>query len=140
MRDLNKGFDIPFRPTLLLILLLILSAPGCEGCGSGGGEGEEPATEAKGIQVGNAEVRACDVVIARAGLGVTFEDAVIGVSLVEGANLGFSFTAKEDAPLSVVGALQIPADAAGEGPVEAKKVECWDRHGKAVAAPKLSFE
>jgi len=121
-----------------------LDCPCNEGACAGGlecADGKCKAPAGSGVVVGNGAVRACDVVLEAAGVDVSFSGDVIGVTKREGDRLAFSFTAKADVAVGSVAALVAgdgsPYDASG---ITADKVECYDRLGKAVAAPELSFK
>ncbi len=99
------------------------------------------AKTGSGLTVGNADVRACDVLLVLASADVNFAADVLGVTARDGDRLAVSFTAKADAALGSVGvvvdSLGAAVDTSGITPT---KVECYDRTGKAVAAPELGFK
>jgi len=100
------------------------------------------AAAGSGLFVGNADVRACDVLLEKEGADVQYAPGVLGVTARDGARLALSFAARTDAALSgpvgaLVGADGQALDVTGLPPV---KVECYDRHGAAVAAPGVELK
>ncbi len=101
-----------------------------------------PPAALRGVTVGNAAVRACGLVIELPAADVRFADTVTGASKRLGDRLALSFTAKGDAAFAapvaaIVDGAGAPLNLAGVTPTE---VECFDRHGAAVANPGLGLQ
>jgi hypothetical protein len=94
-----------------------------------------------GLVVGVSDVRACDVLLELDGVQAVFSGKVLGVSSREGKKLALSFIARADETLGTVAALETlaggKADLTG---LTISSLACFDRLGKPVATPELSFK
>ena len=101
------------------------------------------AAVGSGLVVGNADVRACDVLLENAaGVDVQYAATVLGVTARDEARLALSFSARSDAALPApVGALAGAGGAAVDpADVTMSKAVCYDRHGAAVADPGIELK
>ena len=93
-----------------------------------------------GVQIGNPDVRSCDVLFELAGAKVAYSAEVLGVVERDGDRVALSFTARTDKPLGTIAVLSDDVGTpVGKGLVPTQ-AQCFDRLGKAVAEPQLSFK
>ena len=118
-----------------------------DGCGAGGTCREGLCLPANGLVVTleSQEVRSCDLLLEttdRAIDQVLLAPGTLGVPITEGKRTAISFGRQGDTPFS--GAALTLALAGDEAAVAAavttRSVKCFDRDGKAVAAPGLALK
>ena len=97
-----------------------------------------PETIQQGVTVGDAQARACGFVFDLAGATVTFDAQVIGRTRTAGDRVALAFTAKGDTTLTgPVVTITGPKGAATGLPLT--QIECFDRHGAAIASPGVTL-
>ena len=97
------------------------------------------------LTVGNASVRACDLLLEESGRAITgaqFGADTLGEQQRQGTKVAVSFTSKADVALGS-GAVAIGltgAEAPSVNPPKLSAVQCFDRSGAVVAQPDLKLQ